>query len=110
MFTCYALLPSPAAAKAAMKVTLMQSPLPLSSQPARPQPAASSDVEPRALARLSRPARWQEMAARRRSQRETHLEAAAAATVRDGQRHETLAEMFRLYLKWQALLRHKKRC
>ena len=48
MFTCYALLPSPAAAKAAMKVTLMQSPPPLSRRPARPQPAASSNVEPAA--------------------------------------------------------------
>ena len=79
-----------------MKVRLMQSPPPLSSQPARPQPASSSDVEPRALARLTRPARWQELAARRRSQRERHLEAAAAATVRDGQRHEKIAEKLRV--------------
>ena len=69
----------PAAAKAAKKVTLMQSPPPLSRQPARPQPAASSDVEPAALTSLMRPARWQEQAARRSSQRERHLEAASAA-------------------------------
>ena len=96
MFFRQALLPLPAAAKAAKRITWMQSPLQLSSQPARPQPASSSDVEPRALARLTRPARWQELAARRRSQRERHLEAAAAATVRDGQRHEKIAEKLRV--------------
>ena len=81
MFTCYALLPSPAAAKAAMKVTLMQSPPPLSRRPARPQPAASSNLEPAALARLMRRAGRQDPAARRSSQPQRHLEAAAAATV-----------------------------
>ena len=81
MFDWQALLPLPAAAKAAMKITWMQSPPPLSSQPARPQPAAISELDPAALARLTRRARRQEPAACRSPQREGHLEAAAAATV-----------------------------
>ena len=81
MFFRQALLPLPAAAKAAKRITWMQSPLQLSSQPARPQPAGSSDVEPTALFRRTRPARWQELATWRSSQPERPLEAAAAATV-----------------------------
>ena len=81
MFFRQALLPLPAAAKAAKRITWMQSPLQLSSQPARPRPAGSGELEPAALSRLKRPARGQGPAARRSSQRERHLEAAAAATV-----------------------------
>ena len=81
MFAWQALLPLPAAAKAAKRITWMKSPLQLSSQPAGPQPAGSSDVEPAALVRRTRPARWQELAACRSSQSERHMEAAAAAMV-----------------------------
>ena len=62
----------------------------------RLQPAGSRAVEPAACARLTRPARRQELAARRSSQRERHLEAAAAAAAAVGHSAAMPIEKLRL--------------
>ena len=63
----------------------------LSRQPAQPQPAGSSEIEPAACARLTRPVRRQVTASGQSSRCEWHLGfAAATATAVGRQRHHAL--------------------